>query len=224
MSEANNSGRSRGTSSPALILAATIIASAMAFIDGSVVNIALPALQVAFGADMADLQWVINAYLLMLGALILVGGGLGDRVGRRRIFLTGIVVFTLASVLCAIAPSVGVLIAARVVQGIGAALLVPQSLAIIATSFPREIRGRAIGTWAAASSVTTALGPPIGGFLIDTLSWRAAFWINLPLAAIALVLTYFHVPESRDESARGSGRLGGRGRRDLWFRRADLRA
>ncbi len=185
------------------VLAATILASAMAFIDGSVVNIALPAIQHGLGAGIADLQWVINAYLLMLGALILVGGGLGDRIGRRRVFIIGIVVFTAASVLCGVAPTIGMLIVARVVQGIGAALLVPQSLAIIAASFPKEIRGRAIGTWAAASSVTTALGPPIGGLLIDTLSWRVAFWINLPLAAVALWLTYARVPESRNEAASG---------------------
>lgn len=185
------------------VLAATILASAMAFIDGSVVNIALPAIQRGLDADIADLQWVLNSYLLMLGALLLVGGGLGDRIGRRRVFLIGIVAFTAASVACALSPTVVILVAARVLQGIGAALLVPQSLALITANFPRNIRGRAIGTWAAASAVTTALGPPLGGLLIDVLSWRVAFWINVPLAAIAVWLTYRHVPESRDDAARG---------------------
>ena len=191
-------------SSRPFVLAATILASAMAFIDGSVVNIALPAIQSDLAAALAGLQWVINAYLLMLGALILVGGGLGDRLGRRRVFIAGIGLFTIASVACALAPGLWFLVAARILQGVGAALLVPQSLAIIAANFPKDIRGRAIGTWAAASSVTTALGPPVGGFLIDLLSWRAAFWINLPIAAAALWLTWAHVPESRDEEASGA--------------------
>ena len=185
------------------VLAATIIASAMAFIDSSVVGIAVPAIQKSLSADIVAMQWVANAYLLMLGALILVGGGLGDRIGRRRVFLVGIVAFTAASLLCAISPNVGLLIVARMLQGVGAALLVPQSLAIISANFPKDVRGKAIGTWAAASAVTTSLGPPIGGFLIDLWSWRAAFWINLPLAAIALWLTWRFVPESRDEDAKG---------------------
>jgi EmrB/QacA subfamily drug resistance transporter len=185
------------------VLAATIIASAMAFIDGTVVNIALPTIQKGLTADLADLQWVSNAYLLPLGALILVGGGLGDRLGRRRIFLVGIVTFALASLLCAAAPTIGALIAARAVQGVGAALLVPQSLAIISANFPKNIRGRAIGTWAAASSITTSLGPPLGGFLIDLLSWRVAFWINLPLSVVAVWLAWRFVPESRDDTAKG---------------------
>jgi len=185
------------------VLAAAIIASAMAFIDSTVVGIAVPAIQKSLSADIVAMQWVANAYLLMLGALILTGGGLGDRIGRRRVFLVGIVVFTAASLACAVAPNAALLIAARTVQGVGAALLVPQSLAIISANFPKDIRGKAIGTWAAASAVTTALGPPIGGFLIDLLSWRAAFWINLPLAAIALALTVWFVPESRDEGEEG---------------------
>jgi EmrB/QacA subfamily drug resistance transporter len=186
------------------VLAATIVASAMAFIDGTVVSIALPAIQTALATDIVAMQWVVNAYLLILGALILAGGGLGDRVGRRRVFLVGIVIFAVASLLCAVAPNVQLLIAARALQGIGAALLVPQSLAIISANFPKEVRGRAIGTWAAASAVTTSLGPPLGGFLIDVLSWRAAFWINLPLSALALFLTWRFVPESRDESTTGA--------------------
>lgn len=185
------------------VLAATIVASAMAFIDSTVVGIALPAIQQSLGADILALQWVVNAYLLILGSLILVGGGLGDRLGRRRIFVIGIVIFAISSLLCGVAPNVETLIAARALQGIGAAMLVPQSLAIIAANFPKEVRGRAIGTWAAASAVTTALGPPIGGFLIDTLSWRAVFWINLPLSVLALWLAWRYVPESRDERATG---------------------
>lgn len=186
------------------VLAATIVASAMAFIDGTVVSIALPVIQESLAADILSLQWVVNSYLLLLGALILVGGGLGDRLGRRRVFAVGIIIFAVASILCAIAPDVQFLIGARALQGVGAALLVPQSLAIIAANFPKEIRGRAIGTWAAASAVTTAFGPPLGGFLIDILSWRAAFWINLPLSAVALWLTWQYVPESRDERASGA--------------------
>ncbi len=185
------------------VLAATTIASAMAFVDSTVVGIAVPAIQKSLSADIVAMQWVANAYLLMLGALILTGGGLGDRIGRRRVFLAGIVVFTVASLMCAVAPSAALLIAARAIQGVGAALLVPQSLAIISATFPKDIRGKAIGTWAAASAVTTALGPPIGGFLIDLMSWRAAFWINLPLAVVALWLALRYMPESRDEGAKG---------------------
>jgi len=185
------------------VLAATIIASAMAFIDGTLVHIALPAIRADLGSSFAALQWVVNAYALMLGGLILIGGGLGDRFGRRRVFTWGIAVFAVSSLACAIAWSAPVLIAARAVQGLGAALLVPQSLAIIAASFPRAVRGRAIGLWAGASAVTTALGPPLGGLLIDTLSWRAAFWINLPLSAAAIWLAMTYVPESRDETATG---------------------
>ncbi len=185
------------------VLAATTIASAMAFVDSTVVGIAVPAIQKELAADIVAMQWVANAFLLMLGSLILVGGGLGDRIGRRRVFLAGIVVFTVASLMCAVAPNAALLIAARAIQGVGAALLVPQSLAIISATFPKDIRGKAIGTWAAASAVTTALGPPIGGFLIDLMSWRAAFWINLPAAVVALWLALRYMPESRDEGEAG---------------------
>lgn len=179
------------------VLAATILASSMAFIDGTVVHVALPAIQTSLGTRFTELQWIVNVYTLMLGALLLAGGALGDQVGRRRIFVAGIALFMLASVGCALAGDGRALIVARAVQGLGAALMVPQSLAIIAASFPRDVRGRAIGTWAAFSALTTAAGPVIGGVLIDAVSWRAAFWINLPLGIVALVLTARHVPESR---------------------------
>ncbi len=185
------------------VLAATILASAMAFIDGSIVTIALPALQTDLGASFGSVQWVVNAYALLLGGLILVGGAAGDRVGRRRIFVTGLLVFGVTSLACAASPSIEWLIVGRGIQGVGAALLVPQSLAILAAAFPKNIRGKAIGIWAAASAVTTALGPPLGGLLIDAVGWRAVFWINLPLCAAALWLTVAHIPESRDETAQG---------------------
>lgn len=185
------------------VLAATILASALAFIDGSVTHITLPAVQDEFDASFFGLQWVTNAYALMLSGLILVGGGLGDRYGRRRVFVSGIAVFGVASLLAAAAPSLEFLVASRALQGAGAALLVPQSLAIIAASFPREARGAAIGLWAGASAVTTALGPPLGGLLIDAFSWRAAFWINPPLCAAAIWLALRYAPESRAEAAPG---------------------
>ena len=191
------------------MLATTILASAMAFIDGSVVTIALPVLQRELGAGLVALQWVVNGYALFLAALLLVGGAAGDRFGRRRVFLAGTVLFALASGACALAPGIGALIAARAVQGIGAALMVPQSLAIISASFPPEIRGRAIGTWAGAASMTTALGPAVGGFLIDSLGWRSAFWINLPLAVAVVLLARAHVPESRSPAAGPIDWLGG---------------
>ena len=185
------------------VLAVTIIASAMAFIDGTIVTIALPALQTDLAAGFASLQWVVNAYALLLGGLILIGGGAGDRFGRRRILVMGVALFAAASLVCALAPTIGVLIGARAVKGIGAALLVPQSLAIIAAAFPKEIRGRAIGIWAGASAIALSMGPPLGGILIDTLGWRSVFWINLPLSALVIWLALAYVPESRDETARG---------------------
>lgn len=183
------------------VLAATILGSAMAFIDGTVVHIALPAIQSSINASFGELQWVVNIYTLLLGALILVGGALGDRLGRRRVFMAGIALFAVASALCGLAPGPLSLIAARALQGIGGALLVPQSLAIIAASFPKEQRGRAIGLWAGFAALTTALGPVLGGAFIDLLSWRAVFWINLPIAAVTLWLSARYVPESRDDGA-----------------------
>ena len=179
------------------VLAATILASSMAFIDGSVVNVALPAIQTNLAASAAAIQWVVNAYLLTLGALILVGGAAGDRFGRRRVFMIGIAVFTAASIACGFAPSAMTLIGARMVQGIGGALLVPGSLAIISATFSQEERGKAIGTWAGFAALTGALGPVLGGALVDIWSWRAVFFINLPLALVTLAVTRRHVPESR---------------------------
>jgi len=183
------------------VLAATILGSSMAFIDATVTNVALPAIQSELAMSVAAAQWVINAYLLPLGALILVGGAAGDRFGRRRIFMIGAVLFTAASMACGLAPDAASLIAARAVQGIGGAMLVPESLAIISAAFPEAERGRAIGTWAGFSALTTALGPVLGGALVDTLSWRAVFFINLPLAVIAIAIARRHVPESRGDDA-----------------------
>jgi EmrB/QacA subfamily drug resistance transporter len=182
------------------VLAATIVGSSMAFIDTSVVNVALPAIQADLATSVRDAQWVVNAYMLLLGALLLVGGAAGDRFGRRRMFVIGIVLFTVASVLCAWAPNAGALIAARALQGVGGSLLVPGSLAIISAAFPERERGRAIGTWAGASALTTALGPVLGGWIVDAYSWRIIFLINVPIAAIAITLALWRVPESRDES------------------------
>jgi EmrB/QacA subfamily drug resistance transporter len=185
------------------VLAATILGSGMASIDGTAVNVALPTLQRSLHATAADLQWVIEGYSLFLASLILVGGSLGDRLGRRRVFGAGILVFTAASCACGLAPNVGILIAARCVQGFGAAFLVPGSLAIISASFDPARRGKAIGTWSGFSAITTAIGPVLGGWLAQTVSWRAVFFINLPIAAVTLFLSNRHVPESRDEDATG---------------------
>jgi EmrB/QacA subfamily drug resistance transporter len=182
---------------------ATILASSMAFIDGSALNVALPALQNDLGADAIQLGWIVNGYTLMLSALILVGGALGDRYGRNRVFGIGIGLFTAASVLCALAPSADLLIGARVLQGLGGALMVPGSLAIIAANFPQSSRGRAIGTWSTMSTLTTVLGPVIGGVLADNGLWRGVFLLNVPLAAVAL-FALSRVPETRDEEATGS--------------------
>ena len=185
------------------ILAATILASSMAFIDGTVVNVALPALQQQLNASLVDVQWVIEAYALLLAALLLVGGAAGDRFGRRRVFLLGVALFALSSLGCGLAGDVSGLILARAVQGIGAALLVPGSLAIISASFAEHDRGKAIGTWSGATAITAALGPVLGGWLIDHWSWRAVFLINLPLAAAVIVIALRHVPESRNAEVQG---------------------
>ncbi len=172
------------------VLAATILGSAMAFIDTTVVNVALPVMQRELRADVATSQWVIDAYLLVLSALILAGGALGDRVGRVRVFAAGVAVFAIASIWCGASPNAGQLIAARALQGAGAALLVPGSLAIIAEVFAKEERGRAIGTWSSLTSLSIIAGPLLGGVLVQTVSWRAVFLINAPIAAVVLWIVW----------------------------------
>lgn len=182
------------------MLIAAILASSMAFIDGSVLSIAIPALRADLGATLADAQWVSNGYLLFLGALLLLGGAAGDRFGLRLVFGLGIGLFVTASLVCAGAPHTAVLIVARAVQGIGAAMMIPGSLAIIAKAYPRAERGRAIGTWAAASSLTTIMGPVLGGLILTVFgdwSWRLIFAINLPLGGVALALLILRVPADR---------------------------
>jgi EmrB/QacA subfamily drug resistance transporter len=188
-------GKARGR----WILAATILGSSMVFIDGTVVNVALPALQSSLNATAVDVQWVVESYALFLAALLLLGGSLGDHFGRRRIYGIGVVLFALASIWCGLAPSISQLIVARAVQGVGGAMLVPGSLAIISASFPEEERGQAIGTWSGSTAITTALGPLIGGWLIEHISWRAVFFLNLPLAVIVLFLVVLRVPESSNK-------------------------
>jgi EmrB/QacA subfamily drug resistance transporter len=173
----------------------------MAFIDGTVVNVALPALQRSLGATLANDQWVIEAYELMLAALLLVGGAAGDRFGRRRVFLIGVIIFTIASAICGLAGSVHLLIFARGLQGVGGALLIPGSLSLLSASFDKEKRGRAIGTWSGFTAITSAFGPILGGFLIDHASWRYAFFLNIPLGVVVIVLTILVVPESRNEAS-----------------------
>jgi EmrB/QacA subfamily drug resistance transporter len=184
-------------------LVSAVLGSGMAFMDGTVVNVALPAIQRSLDASGADAQWVIEAYALFLAALLLVGGALGDRFGRKRVFLLGAAVFTLASAGCAAAHDVGQLIAARAVQGIGAALLVPGSLALLGANFPHDERGRAIGTWSAFSGITAAVGPVVGGLLVDRFSWHWAFLLNLPFGVLLLVACAARVPESRGDAAQG---------------------
>lgn len=176
----------------------------MAFIDGTVVNVALPFLQTSLNATAIGIQWVVEAYSLFLSALLLVGGSLGDRYGRRWIFNIGVVVFAIASVACGFAANIEQLIAARAVQGIGGALLVPGSLALITSSFGEKERGKAIGTWSGFSAMTTAIGPVLGGWLVEHVSWRAVFFLNVPLALAVLAISFWRVPESREEGQQGS--------------------
>ena len=184
-------------------LVSAVLGSSMAFMDGTVVNVALPAIQRSMNASGADAQWLIESYALFLAALLLVGGALGDRFGRKRVFLVGVVVFTAMSAACAAAQDTGQLIAARALQGIGAALLVPGSLALLGANFPEASRGRAIGTWSAFSGITAAIGPVVGGFLVDHFSWRWAFLLNVPIGAALLFACLFKVPESRGDAADG---------------------
>lgn len=190
-----------GSSTGRWVIVAAVLGSGIAFLDSTVVNVALPAIRDDLGGGLSGLQWTVDAYLLTLGSLIVFAGSLGDMYGRRKIFVWGLTTFTLASLLCGIAPTIPVLIVARGFQGIGGALLVPSSLAIISASFHPDDRGRAIGAWSGLSGVSTALGPFLGGYLVDSVSWRLVFLINLPLAATTIWLTLRHVPESHSADA-----------------------
>jgi EmrB/QacA subfamily drug resistance transporter len=187
------------------VLFVAILGSSMTFIDGTVVNVALPVLQQALDATVAQVQWVVEAYMLLLASLLLAGGSLGDRRGRRLVFLAGTAIFAVASAGCGMASGITQLIVARAIQGIGAALLVPGSLALISTNFSRTNRGRAIGTWAAFTSIAAGAGPIIGGWLVDALSWRWIFFLNLPLAVLVIAVAWSRVPESRGGRAGGGG-------------------
>ncbi len=190
-----------GTARGRWVLAATVLGSGIAFLDSTVVNVALPRIGADLHTGVGGLQWVINGYLLAVSSLILLGGSLGDRFGRKRVFQLGIVVFAVASVLCAVAPTAPLLIVARVIQGVGGALLTPGSLAILEASFRPDERGRAIGAWSGLSGVASAIGPFLGGWLVDAGSWRWIFLINVPLAAFVVVVAARHVPESFDPHA-----------------------
>lgn len=192
-----------GTPQARWVLATTALASGMAFLDGTVVNVALPSIGNDLDAEVSGLQWIINGYMLMLASLILLSGSLGDRLGRRRMFVTGIGWFAVASAICTIAPTLEVLIAGRVLQGIGGALLTPGSLAILQTSFRPEDRGRVVGAWSGLTSVAAAVGPFLGGWIVGAGSWRYIFLINVPIAIATIVIALKHVPETRDDTASG---------------------
>ncbi|ATY31626.1 MFS transporter [Sphingomonas psychrotolerans] len=183
---------------PRLTLVACILASSLAFIDGSVTNVALPAIGTDLGATPAELQWTINAYLLPLSALLLIGGAAGDHFGRRKLLVIGIAIFALASAACALAADLTQLLAARAVQGVGAAILLPNSLATLGHAFTGEARGKAIGTWAGVGAIAGAVGPPLGGWLVDAIGWRAIFYINVPVAAAAILIALRYVEESAE--------------------------
>jgi EmrB/QacA subfamily drug resistance transporter len=202
-------GPSGAGAHPTMVLASTILASGLAFVDGSVVNVALPTLAQSLNADAGALQWVVNAYLLPLSALLLLGGAAGDHFGCRRLLIIGTAIFALASLGCALAPGLAALLACRLFQGIGAAMLMPNSLAILGQTFSGESKGRAIGIWAASGAAMGAIGPVIGGWLIDLGSWRAIFLLNLPLAIGAIILAWRFVPREQERSAFPLDTLGG---------------
>jgi len=190
------------------VLAATILGSSMGFIDSTVVNVALPALQSSFHATVVSLQWVVESYGLVLAALILVGGAFGDHFGRRRIFLLGVSIFAVASLTCGFSASIQQLIVARSIQGLGAAFLVPGSLAIISSCFDEKSRGQAIGTWSGFTAITAAIGPVLGGWLVEHASWHWIFFINLPLAAAVIAISLWRIPESRNRHPKPIDKLG----------------
>ncbi len=190
-----------GTPAARWTLVATVLGSGMAFLDGTVVNVALPAIGRDLDASFTGLQWTVNAYLITLTALLLLGGNLGDRLGRRSVFVWGLAAFTTASVVCGLAPGAQTLIAARAVQGVGGALLVPGSLAIIGSVFHPDDRGKAIGAWSGLSGVAASIGPFVGGWLVDAVSWRAVFFLNVPLAVVAIGVAVRWVPETRSDEA-----------------------
>jgi EmrB/QacA subfamily drug resistance transporter len=200
---------SYGTPRGRWVLAATVLGSGIASLDATVVGIALPSINRAFGGGVGTLQWVVTGYSLTLAAFLLLGGSLGDRLGRRRIFSIGIAWFAIASALCGVAPSAGLLVAARVLQGVGGALLTPGSLAILQASFRPADRSRAIGAWSGLSGVATAAGPLVGGYLLAVASWRWVFYINVPVAVFVLIVTARHVPESSDPTSTGRIDYGG---------------
>jgi EmrB/QacA subfamily drug resistance transporter len=199
----NARAREQARADPRWTLAACVLASSLSFVEGSVLNVALPAIRASYGAGAAEVQWVVNAYLLPLSALLLLGGALGDHFGRRRLLIIGTTIFAVTSLLCALAPSLPLLLGARAVQGIGAALLLPNSLALLNAAFEGEKRGRAVGIWAAAGAAAAAVAPLLGGWLVDNAGWPAIFYINLPLAIGAILLAFRFVAESREP---GSGR------------------
>jgi EmrB/QacA subfamily drug resistance transporter len=201
---AQSARRATTSAHPGRVLATTILASSLAFVDGSVVNVGLPAIGRSLAADAGALQWVVNAYLLPLSALLLLGGAAGDRYGRRRLLVAGTALFALASLGCALAPGLSALLASRLLQGAGAAMLMPNSLAILGATFTGAAKGRAIGIWAATGAAMGALGPVLGGSLIDFVSWRAIFLLNLPLAAGAILLAWRYVPRDEDRGEQQS--------------------
>jgi EmrB/QacA subfamily drug resistance transporter len=202
MASVGTQGRLRyGTPSGWWVITAAVLGSGIAFLDSTVVNVALPAIGSDLGGGLSGLQWTVDGYLLTLGSLLLLGGSLGDLYGRRRMFVAGLVAFTGASVVCGLAPSMGTLVAARALQGAGGALLVPGSLALLSASFEPEDQATAVGAWSGLAGVTSAVGPFVGGWLVDAVSWRLVFLINVPLAAVAVAITLGHVPESRDPEA-----------------------
>ena len=196
-------GIQMGTPTGRAVIAAAVLGSGMTWLDGSVVNVALRTIGDDLDASLAQLQWINNGYLLSLAALILIGGSLGDRLGRRRMFVVGTIWFALASLLCGLAPTAEVLIVARILQGVGGALLTPGSLAMIQGAFVTEDRGKAIGAWSGLGGVAAAIGPFVGGILVDHASWRWIFLINLPLAVVTVLIAWRSVPETRDRTATG---------------------